>query len=102
MNDDEQIPQSITRVIDSARAEGFAGVLESYECLGDLRHELYLVRVRFASGDVEPYVVASDRHDGGGNPVLLALSDTVHCLQNMTDAERWELSSRDPVSKVTA
>lgn len=90
------IEGAVTRALEAARADGFVGEVVEVRSVGDERHELHLVTCQFEDG-TSTYVVAADTHEGGGRPTMLALSDAVHVLQNLTAAERWELSAREPV-----
>lgn len=85
----------VTEAFERARAQGFLGRAIASVSIGDDRHELHRVTAAFEDGETSVYIVAADRHDGGGHPTMLPLSEVVHVVQNLTEAERWAIGGRE-------
>lgn len=59
-------------------------------------HRLAIVSYRFPSGEVAPYVEASETHADSGPVHVIPLSEAVHLLQNVTAGELFSIGNRVP------
>ena len=74
--------------------EGFGGTFTEVHTVHTPGHALHVVTCTFDDASTEVYLVPEDTHEGGGRPRLLALSTAIHVLQNLGDAEVWNVENR--------
>ncbi len=81
---------------------GFAGVrtkvYDAAMCIGDHTHMLSIALYRFPDGTASPYVEVSESGPHAGTR-LVSLSDAVHALRNLGEAELFAVGNREPSLK---